>query len=43
MDGYVRGVGEGEAHDWHRSRIVMKATGEETLGQLVRLDERSVP
>ncbi|HKA97475.1 MAG TPA: cupin domain-containing protein [Streptosporangiaceae bacterium] len=34
MSGFVLGPGEGRAHDFHGASVVIKASGEDTLGQL---------
>ncbi len=34
MSGYVRRVGEGSTYDWRGARVVIKASGEDTAGQL---------
>jgi len=34
MSGFVLGPGEGQAHDFHGASVVIKASGEDTLGQL---------
>jgi quercetin dioxygenase-like cupin family protein len=34
MSGFVLGPGEGPAHDFHGSSVVIKASGDDTLGQL---------
>jgi quercetin dioxygenase-like cupin family protein len=34
MSGFVLGPGEGPAYDFHGSTVVIKASGDDTLGQL---------
>src|SRR4029077_1763661 len=34
MSGYVHGIDEGAAYDWHGARVVIKASAEDTFGQL---------
>lgn len=34
MSGYIHAAREGAAYDWHGARIIVKASGEDTLGQL---------
>jgi quercetin dioxygenase-like cupin family protein len=34
MSGYVLAAHEGDAYDWHDARVVIKASGDETRGQL---------
>jgi quercetin dioxygenase-like cupin family protein len=34
MPGFMRGPGEGPAYDFHGSQVVIKASGDDTLGQL---------
>jgi quercetin dioxygenase-like cupin family protein len=34
MSGYVRGIDEGAAYDWRGARVVIKASGKDTFGQL---------
>ncbi len=34
MSGYVHGHGEGAAYDWRGAHIVIKASGDDTAGQL---------
>jgi hypothetical protein len=34
MAGFVLGPGEGPVHEFHGSMVVIKASGEDTLGQL---------
>ena len=34
MSGFVLGPGEGRAHDFHGASVVIKASGDDTLGQL---------
>jgi quercetin dioxygenase-like cupin family protein len=34
MSGYVLGSDEGPAYDFHGARVVIKASGDDTLGQL---------
>ncbi len=34
MPGFIRGAHDGPAYDFHGARIVIKASGEDTLGQL---------
>jgi quercetin dioxygenase-like cupin family protein len=38
MSGFVRRVGEGEAYDWHGARVVIKASGPQTEGQLAVIE-----
>ena len=38
MSGYVLAAGGGEAYDWHGARIVMKARGADTDGQLAVME-----
>ena len=38
MSGYRYGAGEGETYDWRGARVSLKATGEDTLGQLAVLE-----
>jgi quercetin dioxygenase-like cupin family protein len=34
VGGYVRAANEGDAYDWRGARVVIKASGEDTFGQL---------
>jgi quercetin dioxygenase-like cupin family protein len=34
MSGYVHGPGDGDSYDWHGARMVIKASGHDTAGQL---------
>lgn len=43
MSGYVHGVGEGDAYDWRGARVVMKASGEDTAGQLAVMESTYPP
>ncbi len=38
MSGFVRSAGEGDAYDWHDARVVIKASGRDTAGQLAVMD-----
>ena len=38
MSGFVLPAGGGDAYDWHGARIVMKARGAETVGQLAVME-----
>ena len=38
MSGFVRAPGEGDAYDFHGSRVVMKARGADTFGQLAVME-----
>jgi len=38
MSGYVLADGAGDAYDWHGARIVMKARGADTHGQLAVME-----
>jgi quercetin dioxygenase-like cupin family protein len=43
MSGYVRKVGEGDTFDWHGARVVIKASGEQTVGQLSVMESTYPP
>ena len=43
MSGHVYGVGEGETFDWHGARVVIKASGEHTAGQLSVMESTYPP
>lgn len=43
MSGYVHGVGEGTAYDWRGARIVIKASGADTAGQLSVMESTYPP
>jgi quercetin dioxygenase-like cupin family protein len=43
VQGFVLGPGEGSAHGFHGARVVMKATGVTTLGQLAVMESTYPP
>jgi quercetin dioxygenase-like cupin family protein len=43
MSGYVLARDEGDAYDWRGARVVIKASGADTLGQLNVIDFRYPP
>jgi quercetin dioxygenase-like cupin family protein len=40
MSGYAYAPGEGDAYDWRGARVVIKASGDHTHGQLAVMDSR---
>ena len=43
MPGFMRGPGEGPAYDFHGSQVVIKASGDDTLGQLSVMESSYPP
>lgn len=43
MSGYVCGLGEGVAYDWRGAHVVIKASGEDTGGQLAAMESTYPP
>ena len=43
VSGYVRAADEGDAYDWHGARVVVKASGADTFGQLAVMDSTYPP
>lgn len=43
MSGYVRAPDEGEAYNWRGARVVIKASGEDTSGQLAVMESTYPP
>jgi quercetin dioxygenase-like cupin family protein len=43
VSGYVYAAGEGDAYDWRGARVVIKASGDDTHGQLAILDSAYPP
>ncbi len=43
MSGYMLGSGEGQAHVFHGASIVIKASGDDTLGQLAVMESTYPP
>jgi quercetin dioxygenase-like cupin family protein len=43
MSGYVHRLDEGAAYDWRGARVVIKASAEETLGQLSVMESTYPP
>jgi quercetin dioxygenase-like cupin family protein len=43
VSGYVRAAHEGDAYDWHGARVVIKASGAETFGQLAVMESTYPP
>ena len=43
MSGFVLGPGEGPAYEFHGSAVVIKASGEHTLGQLAVMESTYPP
>jgi quercetin dioxygenase-like cupin family protein len=43
MPGFIRGPAEGPAYDFHGSQVVIKASGEDTLGQLSVMESSYPP
>lgn len=43
MSGYVHGVGAGDAYDWREARVVIKASGQDTMGQLAVMESTYPP
>jgi len=43
MSGYVHGVDEGAAYEWRGARVVIKASAEDTFGQLSVMESTYPP
>ncbi len=43
MSGYVHNADEGDAYDWRGARVVIKASGEDTVGQLSVMESTCPP
>jgi uncharacterized cupin superfamily protein len=43
VSGYVRAAHEGDAYDWRGARVVIKASGVETFGQLAVMESTYPP